>query len=174
MGKPTIWFPNRSDTNRSVKAQKRAKSLKFRIKVEEELYYASSENKGADQLRSYCEADLRLCFRLSRLLVFPCGGSFAMTFSVLSRCPIKWRQRQSMIKVWTEATKSNKQFCIKLIEHDMTSTKRLKHAVCCSGDVACQSHGLNLFPLVHNMSFVQFNVCLIVIKKIDNRVEWRK
>ena len=34
-----------------------------------------SENKGADQLRSYCEADLRLCFCLCRLLVFPCGGS---------------------------------------------------------------------------------------------------
>ena len=42
----------------------------------EELYYPCSENKGADQLRSYCEADLRLCFRLCRLLVFSCGGSF--------------------------------------------------------------------------------------------------
>ena len=76
MGKPTIWFPNKSDTNRSVQAQKRARSLKFRIKVEEELYYLISENKGADQLRRYCEADLRLCFRLGRLLVFPCGGSY--------------------------------------------------------------------------------------------------
>ena len=28
------------------------------------MYYPSSENKGADQLRSYCEADLRLCFRI--------------------------------------------------------------------------------------------------------------
>ena len=35
-----------------------------------------SENKGADQLRSYCEADLRLCFRLCMLLVFPCSGSY--------------------------------------------------------------------------------------------------
>ena len=26
---------------------------------------------------SYCEADLRLCFRLCRLLVFPCGGSIS-------------------------------------------------------------------------------------------------
>ena len=43
--------------------------------MEEELYHPSSENKGADQLRSYCEADLRLCFRLGRLVVFPCGGS---------------------------------------------------------------------------------------------------
>ena len=50
--------------------------LKFYfLTVVEELYYPSSENKGADQLRSYCEADLRLCFRLCRLLVFPCGGS---------------------------------------------------------------------------------------------------
>ena len=35
----------------------------------------SSENKGADQLRGYREADLRLCFDLCRLLVFPLGGS---------------------------------------------------------------------------------------------------
>ena len=39
------------------------------------MYYPSSENKGADQLRGYREADLRLCFCLCRLLVFPCGGS---------------------------------------------------------------------------------------------------
>ena len=33
------------------------------------MYYPCSENKGADQLRSYCEADLRLCFRLCRFVV---------------------------------------------------------------------------------------------------------
>ena len=33
-----------------------------------ELYYPSSENKGADQLHSYCKADLRLCFRLGLCL----------------------------------------------------------------------------------------------------------
>ena len=75
VGKPTMWFPTRSNTNRPVQAQKRARSLKFRIEVEEEVYYPSSENKGADQLRGYREADLRLCFRLCRLLVFPWGGS---------------------------------------------------------------------------------------------------
>ena len=31
-----------------------------------ELHYPCSETKGADQLRSYCEADQRLCFRISR------------------------------------------------------------------------------------------------------------
>ena len=39
------------------------------------MYYPSSKDKGADQLRGYREADLRLCFRLCRLLVFPWGGS---------------------------------------------------------------------------------------------------
>ena len=49
------------------------------------MYYPCSENKGADQLRSYCEADLPICFRLSRLLVFPCGGSFHLIFpSIIS------------------------------------------------------------------------------------------
>ena len=75
-----MWFPNRSDTNRPVQAQKRARSLKFWIEVEEELYYPSSENKGADQLR----ADLRLCFRLCRLLVFPLGGSYLSTITVVT------------------------------------------------------------------------------------------
>ena len=74
VGKPTMWFPTRSDTNWSVQAQKRARSLKFQIQVEEKLYYPSSENKGADQLRGYREADLRLWFRICRLLVFPRGG----------------------------------------------------------------------------------------------------
>ena len=38
------------------------------------MYCPSSENKGADQLRGYRGADLRLCFRLCRLLVFPMRG----------------------------------------------------------------------------------------------------
>ena len=75
VGKPTIWFPNRSDTNRPVQPQMTARSLKFRLKEEEGLYYSCCENKGADELRGYREADLRLCFRICRLLVFPCGGS---------------------------------------------------------------------------------------------------
>ena len=31
---------------------------------EEGFYYLCSENKGADQLRSYCAADQLLCFRI--------------------------------------------------------------------------------------------------------------
>ena len=38
--------------------------LKFRIKRVEGLDYLCSENKGADQLRGFREADLRLCFRI--------------------------------------------------------------------------------------------------------------
>ena len=83
VGKPTMWFPTRFDTNRPVQSQKRARSLKFRIKVEEELYFPSSENKGADQLRGYREADLRLCFRLCRLLVFSWGGSYNIQYCLL-------------------------------------------------------------------------------------------
>ena len=74
--KPTIWVPKRSDTNRTVQSQKMEKDWKFWIKKVEELYYPCSENNGADQLRSYCEADLWLCFRLCKLFVFPCGGSY--------------------------------------------------------------------------------------------------
>ena len=63
-------FPTRSDKNWPVQLQKQARGLKFWLKVEEKLYYPSSENKYADQLRSYCTADLRLWFCICRLLVF--------------------------------------------------------------------------------------------------------
>ena len=38
--------------------------------------YLCSENKGAEQLRSYCAADLRLCFRICKKPVFSQRGSF--------------------------------------------------------------------------------------------------
>ena len=43
------------------------------------MYYPCSENKGADQLRGYREADLRLCFRLGKNPVFSRCGSFVKT-----------------------------------------------------------------------------------------------
>ena len=49
--------------------------LKFRMQVVEGLYYPYSENKGADQLRGYREADLRLCFRICKKPVFSRRGS---------------------------------------------------------------------------------------------------
>ena len=51
-------------TNRAVQPHKMARGLKFRITEVEGLYYLCSDNKGADQLRGYREADLRLCFRI--------------------------------------------------------------------------------------------------------------
>ena len=59
-------FPTRSDTNRAVQQHKMARGLKIWIEEVEGLYYPGSENKGADQLRGYREADLRLCFRICK------------------------------------------------------------------------------------------------------------
>ena len=70
MRKPTFWFPTWSDTNQAVQLQKTALGLNFRIKKVEGLCYLCSENKSADQLRGYCEADLGLCFRICKMLVF--------------------------------------------------------------------------------------------------------
>ena len=42
------------------------------------MHYPCSENKDADQLRGYREADLRLCFRPCKLLVFSRTGSFVI------------------------------------------------------------------------------------------------
>ena len=62
-------------SDRAVQSQEMVRGLKFCIYVVEGLCYLCNENKGADQLRGYHEADLRLCFRPSILLVFLCSGS---------------------------------------------------------------------------------------------------
>ena len=67
--KPTFWFPTWSNTSKAVQLQKMARALKFLI-WKEGSYYLCSENKGADHLRGYREADLRLCFRMCKMLVF--------------------------------------------------------------------------------------------------------
>ena len=54
------------------------------------MYYPSSENKGADQLCGYREADLRLCFRLCRLLVFPWGGSYLIVICSCKHCSFQF------------------------------------------------------------------------------------
>ena len=74
--KPVLGFPTRSDTNRAILSQKMARGLKFCIYEVEGLYYPYSENKDADQLRGYREADLRLCFRICKKPVFSQRGSY--------------------------------------------------------------------------------------------------
>ena len=46
----------------AVQPQKMAIGMKFQIYEVEEFYYLCSGNKGADQLRNFHTADLRLCF----------------------------------------------------------------------------------------------------------------
>ena len=65
-------IPSRSDTNLPVQLQKMARSLNFRTWKSVEWYYPFSENKRADQLRSYCEGDLHLCFHIGKNLVYLC------------------------------------------------------------------------------------------------------
>ena len=50
----------------------------------EGLYYLCSENKGADQLRGYREADLCLCFSICEKPVFSRRGSYLIIFAVNS------------------------------------------------------------------------------------------
>ena len=69
-------FPTRSNTNQAVQRRKMARVLKFQIYEVEGLYYPCSENKGADQLCGYREADLRLCFRICKKPVFSQRGSY--------------------------------------------------------------------------------------------------
>ena len=53
-----------------LQLQKISRGLKFQIYEVERLYYLFGKNKGADQLRGYHEADLRLCFHICKMLVF--------------------------------------------------------------------------------------------------------
>ena len=63
MRNPKIWILTGSDTNQAVQL------LEVEGKEEEVLFYPSSENKDADQLRGYREADLHLCFRMIMQIV---------------------------------------------------------------------------------------------------------
>ena len=70
MRKKTFRFLTRSHTEQAVQPQIMARGLRFGIGEVEGSYYLCSENKGADQLRGYREADLRLCFRICKTFVF--------------------------------------------------------------------------------------------------------
>ena len=65
----TFLFPTWFDTNQAVQLQRIARGLKFQIWKVEGSYCLCSENKGANQLCGYREADLRLCFRICRTLI---------------------------------------------------------------------------------------------------------
>ena len=82
MRKPAFWFQTWSDTNQTVQLLKMATGLKFRIWKVEGLYYLCCENKGADQLRGYREAELRLCFCICKMLVFSRRGSYVSSHVV--------------------------------------------------------------------------------------------
>ena len=55
-----------------------ARGLEFCIQEVEGLFYLCSESKGADQLRGYREADLRLCFRNAKNLFSHDAAQFAL------------------------------------------------------------------------------------------------
>ena len=94
-------FLNRSDTNQPVQSQKMVRGSNVWIFKVEELYYQLSVAKTKALISSYCETDLRLCFRLCKLLVFPCSGSYVkrerrslinkyMKLCALKRCTMHW------------------------------------------------------------------------------------
>ena len=76
--KPTFRFPTWSDTNQAEQLQKMARGLEFWIKKVKGLDCVCSEKQGADQLRGYREANMRLCFRICQTLVFSRRVSFVL------------------------------------------------------------------------------------------------
>ena len=99
----SLGFPTRSDTNQAVQSQKMARGLKFQILLEEGLYYPCGKNRGVDQLRSNCAADLLLCFPICKNQVFLWRSSYpAQNFAVLLK-------EKSGISTETQATVDSSQ-----------------------------------------------------------------
>ena len=68
----------------------------------EGLYYLCSENKGADQLRGYREADLRLCFRICKMLYILYTQTDTRNEISHSSCQTsKQGNRDTVIKGWS-------------------------------------------------------------------------
>ena len=53
------------------------------------MYYQCSENKGADQLRSYCKTDLRLCFRIGKIWFSHDAAHMVMDATSFTLCLFK-------------------------------------------------------------------------------------
>ena len=69
------------------------------------FYYLCSENKGADQLRGHREADLRLCFRICKKLVFSRRGSYNIPYFSLINEP---SHAKIAIKIFSMPCANNK------------------------------------------------------------------
>ena len=120
MRKQTMWFLNRSDTNRTVQPKKMARSLKklfseFMIlsRGTRKPTFCNCENKSADRLRSNRKVDQRLCFCYtdstipllkSQISCFcDCTGWFASVLLVgflmpqlISSLPVTFSQREAI------------------------------------------------------------------------------
>ena len=60
------------------------------------MYYQCSENKIVDQLRSYCTADLCLCFRICRNFCFLMIWFIYMSNQSM-RLPIKKKKKKKVL-----------------------------------------------------------------------------
>ena len=72
--KPVFGVSDQTPHKSGCQSKKMARCLNLWIHEGEGLCYPCSENKGADQLRGYREADLRLCFRICKKPVFFAGN----------------------------------------------------------------------------------------------------
>ena len=80
------------------------------------MYYPCSENKGPDQIRGYREADLCLCFRICKMLVFSQRGSNAY-------CNF---QAELSLLMMEERDDSKKHFSLEKLIDDSSGKKKRK------------------------------------------------
>ena len=85
-----MWFPNWSDTNPAVQAQKIARSLNLDFR---------RRGSVLSVYFSYREADLRLCFCVCRLLVFSRGGSFIVLPYIIVSYNVQNHPKIELLKI---------------------------------------------------------------------------
>ena len=102
------------------------------------MYYPCSENKDTDQLRGYREADLRLCFRPCKLLVFSRTGSNGTNNNLLSRYVLQKAKndRRSHRVPKTRLRKENRQKLKERRSGLFVKEERLAVSTVASGDGA--------------------------------------
>ena len=90
------------------------------------MYYPCSENKGADQLRGYREADLHLCFRIGKNPVFSRCGSDVFTFIITFLQIHVLNFEVHFIKITTNAKLNIKTKCYEP-RHEKTRVRRCEN-----------------------------------------------
>ena len=123
------------------------------------MYYPCTENKGADQLRGYCDADLCFCFRICSLLVFSRGGSNDDDFGTISPT-LTYSFFKPCVKVFKSYTKG----VDVLVQNVYNESKMRTYQAGCHSSLLSERIATHLpyfFPQTYNLFSLNPRICLL-------------